>query len=134
MKNIKPLAARKPPLPQADHGCIDDWLAGVMPLINPVVAELDRLICKQLKNPLFAVKWSKAYYGTPQLGWCIELAAYHVSANVVFLNGSRLARPPELGGESRYVKIRSVEEANSPEVLAWIRESCSLPGWGAGQE
>lgn len=36
----------------------------------------------------YAVKWEKAYYGLPGLGWIIEMVAYDVSGNVVFLDGA----------------------------------------------
>src|SRR5690606_40909483 len=64
----------------------------------------------------YAIKWGKAYYGTPDYGWCIELVAYDISVNLVFLNGSQLSQPPELGDESRYVKIKSLEELQSAQL------------------
>ena len=45
----------------------------------------------------YAVKWKKAYYGLPKRGWVIELVAYDVSVNVVFLGGAKLETPPPLG-------------------------------------
>lgn len=129
MKNIKPLSTKKPPVPDTDHQGIEDWIANAMPAVNPIAAELDRMIRQQLKDPGYAVKWGKAHYGSAQLGWCIQLAAYHVSVNVVFLNGDKLAQPPELGSGTRYVKIRTLEEARSDQVLGWIKQSCRMPGW-----
>lgn len=129
MNNPKPLSSKKPPQPLADHGSIEEWIADTKPALNPVVAELDQRIRKELKDPRYAIKWGKAYYGSAQFGWCIEMVAYDVSVNVVFLNGSRLKDPPELGDETRYVKIRSLEEARSPRILEWIRQSCQSAGW-----
>lgn len=129
MKNIKPLSAKNPPVPDKDHKRIEQWIANAKPAMNPIVAELDKSIRQHLGEPRYAVKWGKAYYGSERFGWCIELAAYHVSVNVVFLNGSRLDKPPELGSETRYAKIRTLEDARSSRVLGWIRQSCQLPGW-----
>ncbi|MEZ5564029.1 MAG: DUF1801 domain-containing protein [Gammaproteobacteria bacterium] len=129
MKNIKSLSTRKPPVPDASHGRIDEWIANSKPAMNPIISELDKLIRKHLKDPRYAVKWGKAYYGSAQFGWCIELAAYHVSVNVVFLNGGKLDNPPDLGNETRYVKIRGLDEAQSNQVLAWVKQSCQMPGW-----
>jgi hypothetical protein len=77
------------------------------------------------------VKWKRPFYGLPDLGWIIELAAYDVSVNVVFLGGADLDPPPPLGdtGRSRYVKVRTLEEAQAPEVTAWIEEAARVPGW-----
>lgn len=129
MKTLKPLSTKNPPAPVDDHKRIDEWIAYRMPVMNPIVAELDRLICKHLADPRFAIKWGKAYYGSARLGWCIELAAYHVSVNVVFLNGSQLQKPPALGSATRYVKVRTLEDARSTQLRAWMEQSCRMPGW-----
>lgn len=129
MKNIKPLSTKKPPVPDNDHQRIDEWISNAKPAMNPILSKLDRLIRRQLKDPRYAVKWGKAHYGSPQFGWCIQLAAYHVSVNVVFLNGGKLAEPPELGSGTPYVKIRTLEDAQSTQVLEWISQSCRIPGW-----
>jgi hypothetical protein len=42
----------------------------------------------------YAVKWKRPYYGRPELGWIIEMAAYDVSVNVVFLGGADFESPP----------------------------------------
>lgn len=129
VKNLKPLSSKKPPEPVENHRIIEEWIADTKPALNPVVSELDKSILKELKNPRYAIKWGKAYYGSTKFGWCIELVAYDVSVNVVFLNGSQLNEPPELGDETRYVKIRSLEEARSAQVIGWIRQSCQTSGW-----
>lgn len=129
MKNIKPLSTKKPPAPDENHELIKEWIANTKPALNPIVSELDKSIRQQLKDARYAIKWGKAYYGSTQFGWCIELVAYDVSVNVVFLNGSQLDNPPELGDETRYVKITSLAEAQSPQVLKWIKQSCQMSGW-----
>ncbi|TLM76868.1 DUF1801 domain-containing protein [Microbulbifer harenosus] len=129
MKNIKPLSAKKPPVPDDNHEIIGEWIANTKPALNPVASRLDKVIRQELKDPRYAIKWGKAYYGSTQFGWCIELVAYDVSVNVVFLNGSQLDNPPELGDETRYVKVRTLEEAQSTQVLEWIKQSCRMSGW-----
>ncbi|WP_420426817.1 hypothetical protein [Algiphilus sp.] len=119
----------KPPKPIEDHQLIEEWIANAKPALNSIVSELDRLILQELRNPRFAIKWGKAYYGSEDFGWCIELVAYDVSVNIVFINGSQLKGPPELGDETRYVKIRNIEEAKSGQVTEWVKQSCQMPGW-----
>jgi hypothetical protein len=60
----------------------------------------------------------------PELGWIIEMVAYDVSVNVVFLGGADFDSPPPLGttGRSRYVKVKTVEEAQAPEMHKWIEQ------------
>lgn len=129
LKTVKPLTSKKPPVPKTDYGVIREWIADIRPKINPVVAKLDALICDNIDNPLFAVKWNSAFYGASGKGWLIQLSAYDKSVNVVFLNGNRLIQPPELGGETRYVKLYSMEDADSVQLDNWLTESCKLTGW-----
>lgn len=124
-------SSRRQPEPVDDHAVIEEWLARTMPGLQPIVACLDEAIRQALPDAHFAVKWRKAYYGLPGLGWVIELAAYDVSANIVFLAGASFDSPPPLGegDASRYVKVRSVEEASTAAIARWIVEAGQTPGW-----
>lgn len=129
MKSRKPLSTKIPPKAGEDYQLIQDWIADARPAVTPLLEALDELIRQQLPDPRYAIKWSSAFYGSPSLGWCIELTAYNVSVNIVFLNGSRLSTPPELGDETRYVKLKNLSELDSPQLHEWIKESCGMPGW-----
>ena len=124
-------SARKPPVPSESRADIDDWLRRVMPDLHPIVTRLDELIRETIPGLHYAVKWKKAYYGTPDLGWIIEMVAYDVSVNVVFLGGADFDAPPPLGstGRSRYVKIKTMEEADGPEMAKWLEQTPRVPGW-----
>lgn len=123
-------STRKPPDPSDDHGEIEGWMRRVMPDLHPIVVYLDQQIRDSIPGLQFALKWKKAYYGLPNRGWVIELVAYDVSVNVVFLGGADFDTPPPQGsGRSRYVKIRTIEEAKAPEVTRWIGEAARHPGW-----
>ncbi len=76
-----------------------------MPDLHPIVKRLDELIRETIDGLQYAVKWKKAYYGLPQLGWVIEIVAYDVSVNVVFHGGADFDPPPPPGsnGLERYV-------------------------------
>ena len=89
------------------------------------------LICKTIPGLQYAVKWKQAYYGLPQQGWIIEMVAYDVSVNVVFLGGADFDPPPTLGdrGRSRYVKLKTLEEAQAPLMRQWIEAAGRVPGW-----
>lgn len=130
-KEIKGNAGRKPPEPSASHTDIDEWRRRRMPGVQPIVGCLDAAICATVQGLEFAVKRERAFYGLPDRGWIIELAAYHVSVNILFLGGADFESPPALGtaDRTRYVKVRSLEEAQRPELLAWIEEAARTPGW-----
>jgi hypothetical protein len=123
--------ARKPPEPSSSHAEIEAWIRRVMPDLNPIVHQLDELIRKTIPGLQYAVKWKKAYYGLPELGWIIEMVAYDVSVNVVFFGGADFDSPPPLGDtdRSRYVKVKSVEEARQPLMSTWIEQAGRVPGW-----
>ena len=127
----KPNAARKPPVPSDSHADIQDWIRRVMPDLHPIVKWLDESIRDAIPGLQYAVKWKKAYYGLPKLGWIIEMVAYDVSVNVVFFSGAGFDPPPPLGttDRTRYVKVTTLEEAQAPDMLKWIAQAGRAPGW-----
>ena len=131
MKQRKSNTTRKPPEPSENHSEIDDWMRRVMPDLNPIVEGLDDLIRQTIPGVQYAVKWKKAYYGLPDHGWIIEVVAYDVSVNVVFFGGADFDSPPPLGttDRSRYIKVKSLEEVEQPELRTWIENAGRVAGW-----
>lgn len=127
----KPSSARKPPVPADGHVEVEHWISRVMPDLHPIVESLDEQIRAGIPGLRYAVKWKRPFYGLPDLGWLIELAAYDVSVNVVFFGGADFDSPPPLGDtdRSRYVKVRTLEEARSAELARWIEQAARVPGW-----
>ena len=103
----------------------------MMPDLQLIVKRLDESIRVTVPGLDYAVKWKRAYYGLPELGWIIEIAAYDVSVNVVFLGGADFESPPPLGTTDRirYIKVTSLEEAQRPELQKWIEQAGRTPGW-----
>src|SRR6185503_2609313 len=130
-KARKPDVARKPPVPTESHAEIEDWIRRVMPDLHPIVKLLDGLIRETIPGLRYAVKWKKAYYGLPELGWIIEMVAYDVSVNVAFFGGAELDPPPPLGtpDRTRYVKLKTLEEAQEPKMQKWIAQAGRVSGW-----
>lgn len=130
-KSRKPNSSRKAPEPSESHADIDDWMRRVMPDLHPIVERLDGLICETIPGLRYAVKWKQAYYGLPELGWIIEMVAYDVSVNVVFFGGAEFGPPPPLGTteRTRYVKLKTLQEAQGPEMHGWIEQAGRVPGW-----
>jgi hypothetical protein len=130
-KARKGVSTRKPPEPSDSHAEIDDWMRRVMPDLQPIVERLDSLIRETLSGTQYAVKWKKAYYGVPDHGWIIEIVAYDVSVNVVFLGGADFDPPPPLGDtdRSRYIKVKSLDELDRPDLHKWIEDAGRVVGW-----
>lgn len=130
-KEIKGNASRKPPEPAADHSEVDSWIGRQMPHLQPIVEMLDQTIRAAIPDLEYAVKWRRPYYGLAALGWVIEIAAYDISVNVVFLGGADFEDPPPLGttGRTRYVKVTTLDEVSSPQLRGWISEAARTAGW-----
>lgn len=124
-------SARKPPEPSDSHAAIEGWARRSMPDLQPIVTRLDEMIRDAIPDLHYAVKWRKAHYGLRELGWIIELSAYDVSVNIFFFGGAEFDPPPPLGttGRTRYVKVRTLEEAQAPELQSWIEQAAHTPGW-----
>ena len=118
-KEIKGNPRRKPPEPAAEHSDIEDWFGRLMPNLQPIVRALDGSIRAAVPGLVYAVKYKRAFYGLPELGWMIEIAPYDVSVNLLFLAGAHFDRPPPLGntGQARYVKITTLAEVKQPDVV-----------------
>jgi hypothetical protein len=124
-------STRKPPLPSDSHADIDDWMRRVMPDLQPIVKRLDEMIREAHPGAQYAVKWKKAYYGLPERGWIIEMVAYDVSVNVVFFGGADFDDSPPLGttDRSRYIKLKTVDELEDPNLEKWIEDAGRYAGW-----
>jgi hypothetical protein len=119
-------------VPTDSHAEIEDWIENnVMPRLHPIVHRLDEVIRETIPGLQYAIKWKKAYYGLPELGWLIEMVAYDVSVNVVFFGGAEFDSPPPLGtiDRSRYVKLTSLAEAQAPMIGSWIEQAGHVRGW-----
>jgi hypothetical protein len=130
-KAPKGLSTKTPPEPSDSHAEIGDWMRRLMPDLQPIVERLDEVIREAIPNLQYAVKWKKAYYGLPDHGWLIEMVAYDVSVNVVFFGGADFDAPPPLGStdRTRYVKIKSLDELDEPDLRSWVENAGRVDGW-----
>ena len=130
-KQIKGNPRRKPPEPSTDHSAIDKWFGEIMPAMQPIVRSVDESIRAAIPNLQYGVKFHRAFYGLPELGWIIEIAPYFKSVNILFLGGAEFDLPPPLGstGRTRYVKVTTVEEGQHPDIRSGWRCPAAPRGW-----
>lgn len=131
-KQRKPLSTKIHPIASLDHNLIKNWMQKeTMPAMQPLVKQVDELIRKEIPNLHYSIKWGKAFYGTLELGWIIEVGAFAKSMNIVFLSGAKFKRQPPLGSDelTRYIKVTSVDEINDNAVIDFIKQAGSIEGW-----
>ena len=130
-KTVKGNSGRKPPEPSAEHSDIDEWFGRLMPDLQPIVKKLDQSIRGAIPGLHYAVKYKRAFYGLPEVGWIIEIAPYDVTVNVLFFGGADFEPPPSLGtaDRPRYVKITNSGDGKRPTVLDWIEQAGRTSGW-----
>jgi hypothetical protein len=130
-KSVKGNAGRKPPEGLAKHSEIDAWIRTLVPHLQPIVKALDKSIRAAVPGLYYAVKYKRAFYGLPELGWIIELAPYDVSVNVLFFGGADFDPPPRLGSadRTRYVKVTNLDEGTQSDLLDWTKQAGRTPGW-----
>lgn len=131
-KQRKPLSTKKPPVPSDNYQVIEEWMTNrTMPGIRPMIKKIDRLIHDTIPNLTYAIKWGNAYYGTKELGWLLEVAAYDVSVNIVFLGGAWFDPQPPLGtGEqTRYIKLKTLDELDDQKLIDYIKQAGCMNGW-----
>ena len=89
------------------------------------------MITERIPDLQYSIKWGSAFYGTPENGWLIEVAAYAVSINIVFLSGANFDPQPPLGTDdrSRYIKLTTMGDLNNPQVIDFIEQAKGLNGW-----
>ena len=131
-KQRQPLSTKKPPVPSDDHQLIKNWMEdNMMPKMQPLVKRIDDMIHEQIPNLQYAIKWGSLFYGTAEKGWLIEVAAYAVSINLVFLSGADFDPQPPLGNDdrSRYIKLKTESDIDQPAIRQLIEQAHLHDGW-----
>ena len=97
--------------------------------------QLDALITKHVPNVRKAVKWNSPFYGVDGLGWFISFHVFTKYVKVTFFSGAKLDPLPPGGSKdpnTRYVHIVEDEKIDEKQLVNWIKQAASLPGWTAG--
>jgi len=144
-KPRKPSTAEKAPAAAEGHAAIVDWIerwpwkkgsaGGVPANLRPVARRLDELISGTIPGLQYAIKWRGPFYGLLEQGWIIAIGAHTSHVTVSFFGGADFDPPPphDPGTPSvpraRYVKVRTLEEAEGAPMRKWIEQAGRVSGW-----
>ncbi len=137
---------RKPDARRADgHAATEDWIerwpwkkgsaGGVNEGMRPIVRRVDELIRTTIPGLQYAIKWRVPFYGLPEQGWIIAMGASTSHVTVTFFGGADFDPPPphDPGTPSvqgaRYVRVKTLEEAQGPMMRKWIEQAGRVRGW-----
>ena len=79
-----------------------------------------------------AVKWNSPFYGVADQGWFLSFHCFTNFVKVTFFNGaSLLPLPPgpSKHKDVRYLDIREDDEIDEKQLVKWIKQASSIPGW-----
>ena len=131
-KPRKPKTAKKAPGAADGHAAIEDWIKHVKADMRPIAQRVDELVRRTIPGLQYAIKWRVPFYGLPEQGWIIAIAAYTSHVDVTFFGGADFDPPPPHGPvrrRDRYVKVKTLEEAQGPLMRKWIKQAGRVRGW-----
>jgi hypothetical protein len=85
-----------------------------------------------------SVKWGMAYYGVGD-GWCFSCGGFASHVKLMFVNGITLdpvppVTPVAMGKSTRGIEIASLDDIDSRQLVAWMKQITALPGAGKRPE
>ena len=106
-----------------------------LPQPQRAIAErIDALAAKTLPGLQRSVKWGMAYYGVGD-GWCFSCGGFAGHVKLMFVNGASLTpvppvTPVAMGTATRGVELRSLDDIDTRQVAAWMKQVTAIPGAG----
>ena len=115
----KPVLAYIASLPQPQRG---------------IAERVDALAAESLPGLQRAVKWGMSYYGVGD-GWCFCCGGFADHVKLMFVNGAALqpvppVSPVAMGKSTRGVELKSVDDLDDRQVVAWMIQVTAMPGVG----
>jgi hypothetical protein len=127
------------------HAAIEDWIkrwtskkgsaGGADEEMRRIVQRVDDLVRRTIPGLHYAIKWRNPFYGLPEQGWIIAVAPYTSHVTVTFFGGADFDPPPPHDPgtptveRARYVRLKTLAEAQGPMMRKWIERAGRVPGW-----
>lgn len=111
-----------------------DYIASLPEPQRAIAERIDALAAKHLPNLQRSIKWSMAYYGTPD-GWCFSSGAFPGHVKVMFIRGTDLTPVPPItpiamGKSTRGIELAALDQINEKQMAAWIKQAATMPFMG----
>ena len=130
--------ARKPAvLPKSDGDeSVQAYLASMEPWQAAIASRVDALVVKHVPGVRKAMRWHCPFYGVEGQGWFFAFAAFQRHVKFTFFKGTSLDPVPPVGNtkEARSLDVREPDPFDEKQMVAWIKQAASIPGWDGGSK
>ena len=132
---IKPvlLSGGNPQIAKADGDApVKAYIAAMPGWKRRIGRRLDEVVTRTVPGVRKAVKWNSPFYGVADQGWFLSFHCFTNFVKVTFFNGaSLLPLPPgpSKHKDVRYLDIREDDEIDEKQLVKWIKQASSIPGW-----
>jgi hypothetical protein len=111
---------------------VQAYIAAMPGWKSDVGRRLDALITRTVPGVRKEVKWNSPLYAVEGQGWFFGMRCFTKYVKLVFFRGKLLRPAPP--GESktkdvRYFDIREDDALDETQLVSWIRQAASLPGF-----
>jgi hypothetical protein len=130
------LSGGNPQIAKADGDApVQAYIAAMPGWKREAGRRLDALIARAVPGVCKAVKWNSPFYGVEGQGWFLSYHCFTKYVKVTFFRGTSL-RPLPPGKsrqkETRYFDIHEDEALDEKQLVKWIKQAASIPGWDGG--
>ena len=136
-KKVVLLSGGNPQIAKADGDApVQAYIAALPGWKSTVAKRLDALIARAVPGVSKAVKWNSPMYGIEGQGFFVSIHAFARYLKLAFFRGASL-RPLPPGTskqkDTRYLDIHEDDELDEAQMVSWLKQAASLPGWIPGQ-
>jgi len=136
-KKVVLLSGGNPQIAMADGDApVQAYIAAMPGWKSAIAKRLDALIERTVPGVRKAVKWNSPMYGIEGQGFFVSIHTYTRYIKLAFFRGASL-RPlppgPSKQKDTRYLDIHEDDELDEAQMVRWLKQAASLPGWTPGQ-
>ena len=135
-KKVVLLSGGNPQIAKADGAApVKAYIAAMPGWKRDIGRHLDEIVTRTLPGVRKAVKWNSPFYGVEGKGWFLSFHCFSNYVKVTFFRGAALLPlppGPSKHKDVRYLDIRQDDEIDDKQLVKWIKQAASIPGWEPG--